>query len=214
MFNANRTNPSQIKEVVKAILLHAKARGEVKTDPNYGKLREPVQFVTNVLRAFNVKSADGLSQSDGVFVGRGDFNGMQQIPFQSPTIFNYFPPDYVIPGGSLRGPEFAIMTTGTAVQRANFMNTIVFNKVNTSVPNIPSGTSIDLSELVAASTADPTGNRLLDVINWKILHGTMSTSMRNTILPVVTAVASSNPTSRAQQALYLVATSSQFQIQR
>ena len=43
---------------MKAILLDPEARGDVKTDPRYGKLREPVQLLTNVLRAFNVSSFD------------------------------------------------------------------------------------------------------------------------------------------------------------
>ena len=34
-----------MKAVVKAILLDPEARGDVKTDPNYGKLREPVQYI-------------------------------------------------------------------------------------------------------------------------------------------------------------------------
>jgi hypothetical protein len=214
VFNANRSNPTQMKEVVKAILLDPEARGDVKTDPNFGKLREPVQLVTNVLRSFYVSSADGLSQSDGVLVGRGDFNGMSQLPFQSPTVFNYYPPNYVIPGGSLLGPEFALMTTGTSIQRANFMNTMVFNRISVNVPNIPNGTSIDLTQLQALAAADPTSSQLVDSLNWKMLHGTMSQPMRDTIITAVNSIASSNPLLRARQALYLVATSSQFQVQR
>ena len=66
----------------------------------------------------------------------------------------------------------------------------------------------------AYSTADPTGNLLLDELNKRLLHYTMSPQMRATILPAVTAVASSNPRARVQAAIYLVATSSQFQVQR
>src|SRR6185369_16602971 len=43
-----------LKLVVQAILLDPEARGDLKTDPNYGKLREPVQYVNGFLRAFNV----------------------------------------------------------------------------------------------------------------------------------------------------------------
>lgn len=203
-----------LKAVVRAILLDPEARGDVKTDPNYGKLREPVQMATTVLRNFNVRSANGLAQSDGVLAGRGDFNGMSQIPFLSPTVFNYYPPGYVIPGTAMLGPEFALMTTSTSIQRANFMNTMVFNRINVALPNIPNGTSIDLSELQALAAADPTGNQLMDALNWRLLHGTMSASMRSTILTAVTNIASTNSLARAQQALYLVVTSSQYQVQR
>ena len=59
-----------LKLVVQAILLDPEARGDVKTDPNYGKLREPAQYIIGFLRAFNVKSFDKQSTSDGVLGSR------------------------------------------------------------------------------------------------------------------------------------------------
>jgi uncharacterized protein (DUF1800 family) len=231
VFNANRSNPSQMREVVRAILLDPEARGDVKTDPNFGKLREPVQLFTNYARAFGVRSADGLSQSDGnVNRGRTEFNNMAQIPFQSPTVFNYFPPDYVIPGTASLGPEFAIMTTGTAIARANFVNRVVFSVVNPPLagsapfpvtnPDSPNGTSFDFSDLTAMAIADPTSNQLLDELNRRMLHGTMTAQNKSTIMTAVNSVTVSTPPttaqafSRVQQAVYLLTTSSQYQVQR
>ena len=105
------------------------------------------------------------------------------------------------------------MTTGTAVGRANVVNTITYSQIATGENN-PAGTRIDLAELTALATADPTGNRVLDVLNHKMLHGTMSPQMRAIILPAFTAVSAATPAARAQTAVYLVATSSQFQVQR
>ncbi len=205
-----------LKAVIKAILLDPEARGDVKSDPNYGKLREPVLFATNILRSFGVRSADGLSQSDGYMTGRSEFTGMAQTPFLSPTVFNYYPPDYNVPGTALNGPEFAIMNTGTAITRSNFVNRFIFTAIPVPVssPNSPNGTSLDFTDLQDLSTADPTGNLLLDELDRRMLHSTMSATMRSTILPVVTSVATSNPLSRVRQAIYLVATSSQYQVQR
>jgi uncharacterized protein (DUF1800 family) len=213
VFNENRSNPNQMREVIRAILLDPEARGDVKTDPNFGKLREPVQFVTNLFRTFNVRSANGTGLSDGYLTGRGEFTGMAQIPFQAPTVFNFYPPDYVVPGTSMLGPEFAILTTNTTVQRANFVYQLVFSTIPVSA-NGPNGTSLDLAELQALAAADTTGNRLVDELNRKMLNGTMSPAVKNTILTAVTNIASSNPSQRARQALYLVATSSQYQVQR
>lgn len=205
-----------LKAVVKAILLDPEARGDVKTDPNYGKLREPVQFATNFCRAFNVRSADGTTQSDGVFTTRGEYTGMGQVPFQSPTVFNYYPPGYVVPGTTVLGPEFALMTTGTSIQRVNFINRMVFTAIPipVSLPNIPNGTSFDFSDLQTLSAADSTGGQLVDELNRRMLHGTMSDSMRSTIMNAVTSVSSTDTLGRARQAVYLVATSSQYQVQR
>ena len=48
-----------------------------------------------------------------------------------------------------------------------------------------------------------------------MLHGTMSDDMRTSIVNAVNAVQPSTDTlKRARQALYLVATSSQYQVQR
>jgi uncharacterized protein (DUF1800 family) len=206
-----------MQAVVRAILLDPEARGDVKSDPNYGKLREPVLLTTNVARQFGIASNDGLSQSDGVFVGRSDFNGMSQIPFFSPTVFNFYPPGYVIPGTSINGPEFALMTTSTSIQRANWINTLVFNKIAVSSPNNPNGTSLNFSDLQAISTSDTTGNLLLDELDRRMMHRTMPAAMRSTILTAVTnipATTSDNFLQRAKQAVYLIATSSQYQVQR
>lgn len=212
VFDANRTNPTQLKEVVKAILLDPEARGDVKTDPHYGKLREPVQLLTNVLRNFNVGSADLQSRSDGN-VNRF-LVGLGQDAFRSPTVFNYYSPDYVVPGTTLLAPEFNIYTTGTSIGRANLMNTFVFGRINVSLPDTPSGTSINLAELQTAAAADATSSQLMDILNYRMMHGAMSAPMRENIRTAVNAVAASNPLQRAQTALYLVATSSQFQVQR
>lgn len=211
-FNNNGSGVrGDLKAVVQAILLDPEARGDKKTDPNFGKLREPVQLVTNLLRTFNVRSADGTQPSDAVIQSLPA--AMAQNPFYAPTVFNYFTPDYTIPGTAMNGPEFGIMTTGTAIARANFANTMVFSRLNAGTNN-PLGTSIDLSEMQALATADTTSNKMLDALNQKMLHGTMSPEMRSTILTAVQAIPATTPLVRAQQAVYLIATSSQYQVQR
>ncbi len=213
VFNTNRSNPNQLKEVIKAILLDPEARGDVKTEPNYGKLREPVQFLTNIARQFDVKSADRTDLSDGVV--SVETSAMGQLAFMAPSVFNYYPPDYVIPGTSLNAPEFAIYTTGTSINRVNFVNTLVFNRINVnSGRGVTKGTSISLADLEALAAADPSNNQLLDELNWRLLHGTMSNEMRNRILTALSAVPTADVRLRAQTATYLVLTSSQYQIQR
>jgi hypothetical protein len=216
VFNNNGSGVrGDMKAVVKAILLDPEARGDVKTDPNFGKLREPLQFATNVYRTFNVKSADGNSLSDGYVYARAEFSGMGEVPFQSPTVFNFFPPGYVIPGTAMLGPEFAIMTTGTAIQRANFINRTCYSSppIAGNTTNSPNGTSVDFTDLQALNVADNTGKQLVDELNRRMLHSTMSASMKSTILTAVTAVAAGD-IGRVRQAVYLIATSSQYQVQR
>ena len=213
-----------LKFVVQAILLDPEARGDVKTDPNYGKLREPAQFITGFLRAFNVKSFDKLSTSDGVLGNRSstDFTGSIDQPiFQPPTVFSYYQPGYEVPGTKILGPAFGILSTTTTLRRANNINTLIYTGVNANTtptaanPDRPRGTSIDIANLEALA-----GNPI-DVVNALdalLLHGTMHAQMRSSIVTAMNAINDANVTTRNQKrartAVYLVATSSQYEIQR
>ncbi|HEY0544299.1 MAG TPA: DUF1800 domain-containing protein [Pyrinomonadaceae bacterium] len=206
-----------LKAVVRAILADPEARGDVKTDPNYGYLREPALFVTNILRQFNARAASGAagSQSDGYLDPQTI--AMSQDVFRPPSVFNYYPPDYIVPVSGIKGPEFYLMNTSTALKRTNFGNTIVFNTIPATTggnTNAPFGTSLDLSEMQALAAADASGVQLMDALNRKLMHGSMSAQMRSIITTAVLAAPSSNPLLRARTAIYLVATSSQYQVQR
>src|SRR5256714_2499526 len=90
-----------MKAVITAILLDPEARGDVKTDPNYGQLREPVLLMTHLLRAFNAVTDGVLVTSTG-----GSFSTpLGQNVFNPPTVVSYFPADFGLPGTSLVGPE-------------------------------------------------------------------------------------------------------------
>lgn len=108
------------------------------------------------------------------------------------------------------------MTTGTSITRANFVNRMVMNATPIAVaaPDYPTGTGIDIADLVNLATIDPSGNWLVDELNTRMMHGQMSAAMKSTILPAVTAVSAADPTTRTRTAIYLIATSSQYQVQR
>jgi hypothetical protein len=55
---------------------------------------------------------------------------------------------------------------------------------------------------------------LVDALNTLLLHGTMSNEMRTSIITAVNAVAASNSLKRARTAVYLVLTSSQYQVEK
>ncbi|HKU76947.1 MAG TPA: DUF1800 domain-containing protein [Pyrinomonadaceae bacterium] len=212
-----------LKLVVQAILLDPEARGDVKTDPNYGKLREPAQYINGFLRAFNVKSFDKTSTSDGVLDNRGgSFTfTLDQPIFQPPTVFSYYQPAYEVPGTKILGPAFGILSTTTTLRRANNINTLIYNGLTATItptvanPDRPRGTSIDISNLEALAANPGDVVNALDVL---LLHGTMHPQMRSSIITAMNAINDANVTTRhqkrARMAVYLVATSSQYDIQR
>jgi hypothetical protein len=130
--------------------------------------------------------------------------------FNPPSVFSYFSPFGAVPRTALRGPEFALLNTSTAVRRANFINTIVFSRIATGT-NAPNGTSLDFSAIQPLA-ADPW--TLVDVLDDLLTHGTMSPDMRATVMTAVAAVPASNSLKRARTAVYLITTSSQYQVVR
>ena len=129
-------------------------------------------------------------------------------------MFNYFLPEYIVPGTTLNAPEFQLLNTTTAISRTNFLYLLIFEGITANATDSLRGTSLDLNEALPLAEADPSGNQLLDYLNTKMMHGTLSAEHRNAILTAVTAVPTSNPLLRTKTAVYLLAASSQYQIQR
>jgi hypothetical protein len=206
VFNDNGAGVrGDMKAVVRAILTDPEARGDLKIDTAYGKLREPSLYLLSVLRAFT-------GQTDGVYPLRASGNLLQNI-FNSPSVFNYYPPDYSVPATTALGPEFAIQNSTTALTRINAMNTLVFSTQVAPEATVigGTGTSLDLSALQALA-GDPA--QLVAKLDAQLLHSTMSTAMKNAIVTAVSTIPATDSLSRARTAAYLVTTSSQYQVQR
>ncbi|MEO7743591.1 MAG: DUF1800 family protein [Usitatibacter sp.] len=194
-----------LRAVVRAILLDPEARGARKVDPAFGKLVEPVLYLTGVARALGARS-------DGVYF-RQQGQNLGQFVFYPSSVFNYYPFDYVVPGTTLLGPEFGIQTSTTAINRANFANALVFATGIAADPTVPgaTGTQLDVSRYQALA-AD--AGALADQLDRDLLAGSMSAAMRSAIVTAVNAVAATDTLNRARGALYLVLTSPQYQVQR
>ncbi|MBS1794651.1 MAG: DUF1800 family protein [Acidobacteria bacterium] len=206
-----------LKAVVRAILLDPEARGNLKTDPDYGHLREPVLFVTNILRPLNpvsVATAGGAcsNQSDG-YLNPATIV-LDQDVFNPPSVFNYYPMTYTLQNTDLHAPEFGIFSTGTALKRPNFVNQMIFGGGIGLSSDASCGTQVSLARWQSLAAADTTGALLVDTMNTEIMHGSLSPVVRGHILEAVQAVASTDSLKRARTAFYLVATAPQFQVQR
>lgn len=129
VFNNNGAGVrGDLKAVVRAVLLDEEARSAIAlAAPQYGKVKEPVLRLTAFLRAFNAKSDSGK-----VLMTATDDPGRQlgQTPLRSPSVFNFYRPGYVPPGGEaaaagLTLPEMQITTETTVAGYANYMMTVV-----------------------------------------------------------------------------------------
>jgi hypothetical protein len=127
-------------------------------------------------------------------------------------VFNYYPAEYEVPGEpNLVGPVFGIFSTQTTMTRSNFINLVLFSGIPVNLPNTPQGTVLNLKTW--ESLAD-TPVELVDRLSCWMLHCTMSQSMKTIIVNAVNTVPITNLTLRAQTAIYLVATSAQYQVLR
>ena len=180
-------------------------------DFSKGHLKHPILLVTNLLRAIGVRSADGLGLSDGYLNPQNQAMGMDL--FVPPSVFSYFSPSTGVPGSNLRGPEFGTLNTSTSIRRANFINTMVFSRVDvaTPVPSCALGTALNFPAL---QTLASTPEELVLMLNTLMMGGRMSEPMFDAVIAAVKAVPSNNPLRRAQTAVYLIATSAQYQVAR
>jgi uncharacterized protein (DUF1800 family) len=187
-----------LQATVAAILLDAEARrGDSSTTAvaSDGKLREPVVMMVSIARAFH-----GTTDGSG-FTGWS--SNLSQSLFNSGSVFNFFPPTNPIAGTTLNGPEFAIFNTNTSLGRVNFINSIVFGTIS-------NGTKVDLTPVINAGTPD----QMADWLNTQFLHGTMSSQMKSSIVTATSALSATDTKNQAKAAIYLVTSSSQYQVQR
>ncbi len=189
-----------MRAVIAAILLDPEARGAASGDPSFGRLREPVLFITGVCRAMG-------AASDGILAAQA--NAMGQNLFDSPSVFSYYPHSYQVPGTTLQGPEFGIQSSLAAEARVNFINALAFSQVRSPAPD--PGTRIDFTVLATAA-ADPAA--LIAALDPILMHGAMSDAMKAAVTQAVAAIPPAKALLRAQTAFYLVASSSQYQVAR
>src|SRR6266851_1573348 len=207
------TKRGNMQALLAAVLLDPEARrGDVLAteNPVDGHLREPVLFLTNVIRAFH-----GTTDATNTIVYFGlDMGG--EFLFNSGSVFNFFSPLYDIPAADfntppaspLSGPEFQLFTSASSLARVNDIENVMFS------PVFSNSTQIDLSTYAAIAGNDNDLGTMVDAMNLQLLHGTMIGPMRAAILTAVGAVPSGDPVGRARTAAYLIVSSSQYQIQR
>jgi len=206
-----------LASVVRAVLLDPEARGARKIDPEYGRLREPVLFLTAMIRGLEIIT-------DGLIPWNYATLSGQQL-FWAPTVFNYYPADYTLAGGSIPGAEFAIYTSAEFMNRANTVNDILYNPdyfvpcpgcTNNFEPQPfvrnAMGTHSPALTAFLADAAD--ADRLVRRLDRLFLHGTMSDAARNVIVSAVDKLDPGQALRRVKLAVNLVLVAIDYQVQK
>lgn len=195
-----------LKAVIQAILLDPEARSATGTSsPTYGHQREPIVRLANLYRAFNAQATSGNFIVSDVMANFG------QAPLSAPSVFNFFSPNYVQPGAiaqaGIFSPEFQITTDTTVITTANRMRSNVYRTPGSN----PDSIILDLTPLTQLS-ANP--DVLVDSLNNLLMNGQMSSGMRDIVVDAVTQMPASSTLERAQTAVHLLVTSTEFIIEK
>jgi uncharacterized protein (DUF1800 family) len=189
-----------MKAVLTAILTDQEARaGDTNSSYNGGHLREPILFITAMMRALNFTNTD----ANGSWVNLSNYsNNLSERPYRANSVFNFFPPNYVIPGTTTVAPEFDIENSATAILRLTLADQIVNNRI--------ASFTVDLSNTSALGVMAANPATLTDYLSMLLMHSQMPTNMRTTIINTITPLTSN--AQRVRIALYLIVTSSQYKV--
>jgi uncharacterized protein (DUF1800 family) len=185
-----------MKSVIAAILTDPEARAgddpSAAVNSNFGHMREPVLFMANLLRGLNAT----LGSSSVIYKYAAN---LSENLFYPPTVFSYFSPLYKLENGE-PAPEFQIYSEQTAANRADTVNTILYGALDKS-------TTVDLTPFLPGLNDL---NSMVDYIGSVFLHQAMSNDLREAAISA--AGAATGAEAQAQAALYVVLTSSEYQI--
>jgi uncharacterized protein (DUF1800 family) len=236
--------------VVRAILTDHEARSaEVAATPSFGKLKEPILRLSGILRGLKASTSSGryvgfrvtvdgqpitsatprpataaqINMAPNAYSGTrldGVQGNLAQAALRSPTVFNFYHSDYVLPGplaaAGLVVPEFEITDDNFAISVPNFLRTFVNANLPTTngvpTPAAPYTLTLDLNtELTLVN--DPAA--LVAHFNLMFAAGSLTADAQARIRAALTALpASTAALDRVRTALLLTLTTPAAAIQK
>jgi hypothetical protein len=228
--------------VVRAILTDYEARSPVvASNIAFGKLKEPILRLTALLRGFSASSTSGRYMGYRVTVNGTPIvsttpkpaaiddistiysstrldavqSSINEAPLRSPTVFNYYHADYVLPGpvaeAGLVVPEFEITDDNYAINVPNVLRTFA----NATLPATTADPytitlNLDYEKTLASNPA-----ALTDYLSTILCANSLSTAARSSIIATLTALQSTSSADViVRTALILITSSPNAAIQR
>lgn len=204
--------------VVKALLLHPEARETALAyDPAHGRLREPLIRLLSYARAFEITSL----QTYGFFPFYKLDEVFAQSPYDYPSVFSFYLPDYQPLGEildrNLFSPELQIHNDITALSLPNAIWWLVFEGIQqdgtTGIgQRWYSQGDLDLSYEKTLATDSGV---LLAHLDTMLTAGRLTAANRTTIAGVIDAMPSGSDgelEARAQRAMWLISLTPEFNV--
>jgi uncharacterized protein (DUF1800 family) len=209
-----------------AILLDDEARNDATFDSaSAGKLREPIVMMVSAVRAMN-------GFTDGERMGKyGWGSSLSQPIFNSPSVFNFYAPDYPLPGNpGVVAPQFQLVNANTSMGWTNFANDLIYwwydkGKGVAAKTDLVGSTGTQLS-YVGFETDASDATKLIDRMDRLLTGSKVGATGRAAIASAINTYTSAdtwltdanNQSSwqreRVKTAAYLLISSPHFQVQR
>jgi uncharacterized protein (DUF1800 family) len=209
------TNDGDLGDVIQAILTDTEARTppSLTSGDSYGKVREPILRLTAMWRALNAQAPAADAYGEISMVGPGGMqNALGQSPLESPTVFNFYLPDYQQPGtfadNNLYSPELQITNESTTYTAANLYYNFTANAAQGPLTDRP---------LLGLSSLGSNAATIVSNINTKMLYGTMSPTLQSQLTTMVTSLLTASPPPSLEpewSAIYVTMLSPEYAIQR
>lgn len=213
--------------VIRAVLMDTEARSA--PTGNFGKVREPVLRLSALWRGLDVIQGQpdtSVGNEGNISMSMGFDSSFNQRPYNSPTVFNFYEPDYQNPGtiqtANLYSPEFQILNESSITRMNDTIQNLIANwYVGSSScstvtrPCVPFANYVAILQQPGNAT---TYGQLIDEFNIRLMYGAMSATMRTTLVNML--LAQSAPTTdatriqRIQQVLRVIIVSPEFAVQK
>jgi uncharacterized protein (DUF1800 family) len=213
-----------LQALVRAILLDPEARyGQWQHADTFGKLREPLLKITHLWRAMAATSTGGRIATLNPWPPIEEQIG--EAPLRSPTVFNFFKPDFSQPGEvharGLLSPEFQILSDTMTVSTPNYLFHQIFCNYTASERcwGSDDDETIQMNEARDAALAVSDPAQLVDHYSTLLMSGQMSPFMRDVLITRLNRLTADDygadlGRTRVQHALYLIVNSPEYSIQK
>ncbi|HEX8302952.1 DUF1800 domain-containing protein [Sphingomonas sp.] len=202
-----------LRAVVRAILTDSEARAAPGAAS--GKVKEPILLMTSLARAI------GFTTDGYVFTTR-DINLGQPV-MRAPSVFNFYPPDYPLPGSAtLKSPASKLLNTSNVLRWHNFVyDWTVSGDASRSEYALDSG--LPLSSLTQpnwgsweslGADTDAMVSRIDLLLFARTLTQAQKDALKAAATPLTNADAAIQARRRAQMMLYVAASSPLFLVDR
>jgi uncharacterized protein (DUF1800 family) len=211
--NNGQGQRGDLAAVVTAILLDEEARSpDVAASSTFGKLREPLLKTSHLWRLLQSAAPSGRILTYNLA------DSHAQAPLQSPSVFNFFRPDYspttTMQQLGLVAPEQQIVTDSNAL---NFQNHLysqtyqsIFELLNNPSQNQMLGQFTPYANILRQQGLPA----LLDHYALLLLAGEMPLQLRQILTELASGLSSQSAEQQAAAVLYFILISPQYAVQR